>query len=86
MKAKIETLKAGYDFQKNRMKILLQSGVLESDKWYEVDRIEVNQSSSYVYLVGNDEGFNTVFFEFDEDVNYGDLFMEQHGLMPENDE
>lgn len=58
----IETLEAGYDYQKQKM---IDLGFKVGDR-IEVKDIVVHQSSTDVYLEGYKGSFNSVFFEFEE--------------------
>lgn len=48
--------------------------LLEVDKEYEVEYIDMGQSYTSIYLVGFKEPFNSVFFDFFEDGNEIDIF------------
>lgn len=58
----VETLQAGYDYQKQKM---IDLGFKVGDR-IEVKDIVVHQSSTDVYLEGHEGSFNSVFFEFEE--------------------
>ena len=68
----VETLEAGYDYQKQKM---IDLGFKVGDR-IEVKDIVVHQSSTDIYLEDYEGSFNSVFFEFEEngkELNiYGD--------------
>lgn len=66
----VETLQAGYDFQKKQMEDL---GFKIGDR-IEVKDIVVHQSSTDVYLEGYKGSFNSVFFEFEENGEELDIY------------
>ena len=66
----VETLQAGYDFQKQKM---IDLGFKVGDR-IEVKNIVVHQSSTDVYLEGYEGSFNSVFFEFEENGEELDIY------------
>ena len=66
----VETLEAGYDYQKQKM---IDLGFKVGDR-IEVKDIVVHQSSTDVYLEGYSDSFNSVFFEFEENGEELDIY------------
>lgn len=82
MKVRIKKMKAtyahpenGYDCQKERAKEVLELG-----KEYEVEYVEVHQSSTDVYLTEFKNPFNSVFFDFDEELEYTEIWENEYGV------
>ena len=69
--AVVETLRAGYDCEKEIVKTL---GFKEGDK-FEVDYIDMDGSSTSIYLKDfPNQPFNSVFFEFEENGEELDIY------------
>ena len=69
--AVVETLRAGYDCEKEIVKTL---GFKEGDK-FEVDYIDMDGSSTSIHLKGfPNQPFNSVFFEFEENGEELDIY------------
>lgn len=69
--AVVETLRAGYDCEKERVKSL---GFKVGDK-FEVDYIDMGGSSTSIYLKDfPNQLFNSVFFEFEENGEELDIY------------
>ena len=69
--AVVETLIAGYDYEKEMVKSL---GFKEGDK-FEVDYIDMDGSSTSIYLKDfPNQPFNSVFFEFEENGEELDIY------------
>ena len=69
--AVVETLRAGYDCEKEMVKSL---GLKVGDK-FEVDYIDMGGSSTSIYLKGfPNQSFNSVFFEFKGDGEELDIY------------
>ena len=66
----VETLEAGYDYQKQKM---IDLGFKVGDR-IEVKDIIMHQSSTDVYLEGYSDSFNSVFFEFEENGEELDIY------------
>ena len=66
----VETLEAGYDYQKQKM---IDLGFKVGDR-IEVKDIVVHHSSTDVYLEGYESSFNSVFFEFEENGEELDIY------------
>lgn len=58
----VNTLEAGYDYQKDTM---LKLGFKLNDR-FNVESINMGQSSTSIYLKDYKESFNSVFFKFEE--------------------
>lgn len=69
--AVVETLRAGYDCEEERVKSL---GFKVGDK-FEVDYIDMGGSSTSIYLKDfPNQAFNSVFFEFEENGEELDIY------------
>lgn len=69
----VETLKAGYDFDKQQM---IASGFKVGDR-IPVRDIDMGQSSTSIYLEGYQGSFNSVFFEFEENGKEIDIYSDK---------